>query len=197
MTLRQAFHILEREGLIESQRRRGTFVAPNRLQKQQQEIRSFTEEIRARRKSHVTGYFVQSDRAASVGQRVFWPYRRGESLRDQPPALQGPDSARCGNGVNSTKNCPWLERFDLTQHSLYQILEESYGLQLQAGVEEISAELPSAVHRKLLCIPKNTAVLVILGKHFWTQASRLKLLVPCIEAIPIARWCILSVKRKV
>ncbi|MCE5308345.1 MAG: GntR family transcriptional regulator, partial [Acidobacteriales bacterium] len=48
MTLRQAFDVLNREGLIETQRGRGTFVSPKRLAKQQQEMRSFTEEIRAR-----------------------------------------------------------------------------------------------------------------------------------------------------
>ncbi len=48
MTLRQAYDILEREGLIESHRGRGTFVAPLKMQKKQQEMRSFTEEIRAR-----------------------------------------------------------------------------------------------------------------------------------------------------
>ncbi len=48
MTLRQAYEALEREGLIESHRGRGTFVSPQRMQKKQQEMRSFTEEIRSR-----------------------------------------------------------------------------------------------------------------------------------------------------
>src|SRR5437764_11654208 len=48
MTLRQAMSMLERKGLIESHRGRGTFVAPKRLHKQEKEFRSFTEEIRAR-----------------------------------------------------------------------------------------------------------------------------------------------------
>src|SRR5689334_15873200 len=48
MTLRHAMEILEREGLIESHRGRGTFVSPKKIQKQQQELRSFTEEIQKR-----------------------------------------------------------------------------------------------------------------------------------------------------
>src|SRR5882724_4789522 len=48
MTLRQAMSLLDREGLIESRRGRGTVVTPPRLRKQQQELKSFSEEIRDR-----------------------------------------------------------------------------------------------------------------------------------------------------
>jgi GntR family transcriptional regulator len=48
MTVRHAMGILQREGLIESHPGRGTFVRPRRLQKQEQEFRSFSEEIRQR-----------------------------------------------------------------------------------------------------------------------------------------------------
>src|SRR3954471_20979468 len=48
MTMRQANDVLEREGLIERQRGRGTFAVQNRLVKQEQETRSFSEEIRRR-----------------------------------------------------------------------------------------------------------------------------------------------------
>jgi DNA-binding FadR family transcriptional regulator len=44
MTLRQGIRVLEREGLVDLQRGAGTYVAPNRLTKQQ-EFRSFTDEI--------------------------------------------------------------------------------------------------------------------------------------------------------
>src|SRR5256884_3504340 len=48
MTLRQAMGLLDREGLIESRRGRGTVVTPARLRKQEQELKSFSEEIRDR-----------------------------------------------------------------------------------------------------------------------------------------------------
>ena len=47
MTLRQACGLLEQEGLIERRRGRGTFVSPKKMRKRQQEMRGFTEEIRA------------------------------------------------------------------------------------------------------------------------------------------------------
>ena len=48
MTLRQAMSLLDREGLIDSRRGIGTVVRPSRLRKQEQELRSFSEEIRER-----------------------------------------------------------------------------------------------------------------------------------------------------
>src|SRR2546429_2505183 len=62
--------------------------------------------------------------------------------------------------------CPGLERFDIAKNSLYQILEESYGLRLENCIEEISAEAPTAKLRKLLALPKNAAVLVVNRKTF-------------------------------
>jgi len=134
MTLRQTMAMLEREGLIESHRGRGTFVTPKRLQKQQQEMRSFTEEIRIRG----TPLAVET---CQILQRL----------------------------------APWLERFDLEKNSLYQILEESYGLRLDACAEEISAELPSAAHRRLLGIPRSCAVLVVNRKAYTDAGAALEL----------------------
>src|SRR5258708_25222987 len=48
MTLRQAMSLLDREGLINSRRGMGTVVKHSQLRKQQQELRSFSEEIRQR-----------------------------------------------------------------------------------------------------------------------------------------------------
>src|SRR2546423_2800043 len=48
MTMRQANDLLERDGLIERQPGRGTFAVQNRIIKQEQETRGFSEEIRSR-----------------------------------------------------------------------------------------------------------------------------------------------------
>jgi GntR family transcriptional regulator len=167
MTLRQAMSILEREGLIESQRGRGTFVAPNRLQKQQQELRSFTEEITARGGKSETRLISFEVITPPPSAREFFGLSKGEKVyeisrlryKDRTPLA-------AEAAMIPQKICPWLERFDLAKNSLYRILEESYGLRLQTGTEEISAQLPSAAHRKLLAVPKNTAVLVVDRKTF-------------------------------
>src|SRR5215471_16417822 len=48
MTLRQAMSLLDGEGLIDSRRGLGTVVTHSRVRKQNQELHSFSEEIRAR-----------------------------------------------------------------------------------------------------------------------------------------------------
>lgn len=171
MTLRQAMSILEREGLIESQRGRGTFVAPNRLQKQQQELRSFTEEILARGGRAESRLLSFELIAPPPSAREFFGLGGNEKVYEisrlrykdrMPLAVE--------TALLPQKLCPWLERFDLAKNSLYRILEDSYGLRLQSGMEQISAELPSGAHRKLLAVPKNTAVLVVNRKTY-TEAG--------------------------
>jgi GntR family transcriptional regulator len=176
MTLRQAMSILEREGLVESHRGRGTFVAPNRLQKQQQELRSFTEEVRARGGNSQSRLISFEVIAPPPSAKDFFGLTEGEKvyainrLRYKDASPLASEAA-----MIPQKICPWLERFDLAKNSLYRILEESYGLRLQTGIEEISAELPSAAHRKLLEIPRNTAVLVVNRKTFTDTGIPLEL----------------------
>lgn len=176
MTLRQAMGILERKGLIESHRGRGTFVAPKRLQKQEQELRSFTEEIRTRGGKPHSRLISFEQIAPKRVARDFFSLSEGEKiyeicrlrLKDETPlaveSVQVP-----------LRLAPWLERFDLAKNSLYRIFEESYGLKLERSIEEISAELPSAADRKLLEIPKNVAVLVVNRKTFTDTGNAIEL----------------------
>ncbi len=176
MTLRQAMSILEREGLIQSQRGRGTFVAPNRLQKQQQELRSFTEEILARGGKSESRLISFEAIAPPPSAREFFGLAEGEKVyeisrlryKDRVPLA-------AETALIPQKICPWLEHFDLAKNSLYRILEDSYGLRLQTGIEEMSAQLPSARHRKLLELPRNTAVLVVNRKTFTDSGIALEL----------------------
>ena len=162
MTLRQAFGILERDGLLESHRGRGTFVALNRFRKQQQELRSFTEEILARGgvpESKLLSFkTIPPDAAAakffdlSEHDAVF-EIRR---LRMSDKAPIAVETVRMPQRL-----CPGLEKFDIAKHSLYAVLEQNYGIIPEACTEEISAELPSAADRKLLGLARSAAVLVV------------------------------------
>ncbi|HKN33362.1 MAG TPA: GntR family transcriptional regulator [Terriglobales bacterium] len=167
MTLRQAMGLLDREGLIESRRGRGTVVTPARLRKQQQELKSFSEEIRDRGgrpesrlislERTLPGESVRDFFELGDQQKVYEIHRL--RLKDgEPLALE---FVRIPERL-----CPGLERFDIAKNSLYQILEESYGLRLENCIEEISAEAPTAKLRKLLALPKNAAVLVVNRKTF-------------------------------
>lgn len=167
MTLRQATSILDREGLVVCQRGRGTFVAHPRLRKQQQELRSFTEEIRARggrAESRIISFdIVTPTREAaeffglSPDAKIYEVCR----LRLNDGAPLAVERVRLPHRL-----CPNLERFDLEKNSLYRILEESYRLTMATCLEEISAEIPSAADRKLLDMPKGGAVLVVNRQTF-------------------------------
>ncbi len=162
MTLRQAYDVLERDGLIESHRGRGTFVALPRMQKQQQEMRSFTEEITARgavpsssliafRRSKQT----PADRAffGLPGDETIYEVERVRYADKTPVALE---LAHIPEYL-----CPNLDRFNLGAQSIYQILEENYGLALAYCTEKISAALPTRRQRELLRVSGPASVLVV------------------------------------
>ena len=165
MTLRQAFSVLEREHLIERRRGHGTFVSAGRMQKQQQEMRSFTEEIVARggvpSSSLLSFRQKQPHRETQeyfclpAGEPVY-EIKRLRFCNDQPLALETAEIP--------CYLCPRLDRYNLATQSLYQILEEEYDLRLSYCIEEISAAKPSGLQRKILGIPAGSAVLVIRRK---------------------------------
>ena len=162
MTLRQAMSLLDREGLIDSRRGIGTVVRNSRLRKQQQELRSFSEEIRergGRPESRLISLGLATP-AASV--REFFGLREDQAIYEiQRVRLNDGEPLALELARIPERLCPGLERFDLTKTSLYRVLEESYGLSLESCSEEISAEIPNSECRKLLSVPAGTAVLVV------------------------------------
>ena len=162
MTLRQAMSLLDREGLIDSRRGIGTVVRNSRLRKQQQELRSFSEEIRergGRPESRLISLGLATP-AASV--REFFGLREDQKIYEiQRVRLNDGEPLALELARIPERLCPGLERFDLTKTSLYRVLEESYGLSLESCSEEISAEIPNSECRKLLSVPAGTAVLVV------------------------------------
>lgn len=165
MTLRQAYDLLDREELVRSQRGRGTQVLPPRMRKEQQEMRSFTEEIRSRGgkpRSRILRFEALDPSPVSKhslqlpdGQRV----HRIERIRynDATPLAIEKVEIPCFL-------CPELGKFDLAGQSLYKILEREFQLRLDHCVETISASMPNRAERELLELPKGVAVLRIERK---------------------------------
>ncbi len=162
MTLRQAYEALDRDGLISSQRGRGTQVSLSRLRKEQQRMRSFSEEIRARGgdpRSQVLRFEAVSPTPESQnrlrlpqGQLVYM-LERIRFNGTAPMALE-----------TVALPCflfPGLDRFDLARHSLYEVLEQEYKVRLGHCVETISALMPNTRERKLLQIGRGIAILRI------------------------------------
>jgi GntR family transcriptional regulator len=162
MTLRQAMSLLDREGLIDSRRGMGTVVAPSRLRKQQQELRSFSEEIRERGGRPESRLISMELTAPAPAVRDFFELPEQQKVYAiQRLRLNDGEPLALELAHIPERLCPGLERFDLVKTSLYQVLEQSYGLRLESCSEEISAEIPNSQYRKLLMFPRNTGVLVV------------------------------------
>jgi len=176
MTLRQAYDVIEREGLIESHRGRGTFVAPQRMRKEQQEMRSFTEEIRAR---------------GAVPSSRLLAFRHAKQASSDREFFGLPESAllyeiervRLADGVPVAVElihipqylAPNLDRFNFVSQSIYQILEENYGLELAHCTEHISAGRPTRKQKQLLQVPAGAAVLVVDRRTYSDKETPLEL----------------------
>lgn len=167
MTLRQAKSLLEREGLINSHRGVGTVVTHNRLRKQHQEMYSFSEEIRARGGRPESRLISLELTIPAPSVRDFLELREQQRVYEiQRVRLSDGEPLALELARIPERLCPGLERFDLANTSLYQILEQSYGVRVEACTEEISAEIATSQQRKLLSLPARTAVLVVDRKSY-------------------------------
>jgi GntR family transcriptional regulator len=176
MTLRQAYDVLEREHILHGQRGRGTQISPQRMRKQQQEMRSFSEEIRARGgtprsrmlsfKSVDPSEPVRAELSVPDGEKVY----RIERIRfcDATPLAVEVVQIPC-------YLCHDLQRVDLTKRSLYDVLEADYGLRLARSLETISAAPPSPRERKHLDLPRGVALLVIERKTYTANGTPVEL----------------------
>ena len=176
MTLRQGYDLLQREGLIDCLRGRGTFVAVGRFQKQEQQVRGFTEDMLAR---------GSTPSSQLLSFRVIHPSLEAKAFFGLPneQMLYEIQRLRYCDGVPLAletsqlpcRLCPGLDRFNLATQSLYKILEEEYQIRILRAVEEISAIRANKRHRELLCMPSTAVVLTIRRRIFTAQDNALEL----------------------
>lgn len=176
MTLRQAYGLLERDGLIRRRRGLGTFVASPELEKSLPDMRSFTEEMVAQGK-------VATSRLLSFDLLAPLPAARDFFRLPEDEFVYTVRRLRLSDGVPAALEsvevpqslCPHLERFDLASQSLYKVLEEHYKIQLGSCDQEVSAELPDKTRRQLLDLRSPDALLVIRRKSYATNGIPVEL----------------------
>jgi GntR family transcriptional regulator len=159
MTVRQALKSLGNQGILYSQRGKGTFVSATKLEKNFRNVLSFSEEMRnggSRPSSRVLSFAVAQ---ANI--------KTAEALRMKADAkVISLRRLRLANGIPMAIEwshlplhlCPdLLDTFD-PHKSLYQTLAQRYGIHIAVTEEVAEAALATSEESRLLKIGKGSAV---------------------------------------
>ena len=162
MTARQAITELVNEGILYRRAGKGTFVSRPKIERRLAKLTGYFEEMTARGLKPETkvlgesvveaGREVTSLLELHPGDRIIQIFRL--RLADgEPMALQTVHVPY--------DSCPNLVNDDLTHASLYQLLEQKYGLKLGHAREKIASTTASRQQATLLAIPKDAPLLHI------------------------------------
>lgn len=162
MTARQALRALRDEGLLYSERGRGTFVAEPKFNVQTRQLLGFTEDMKARGLTPSSRVLSFQRRASSAeeaerlqlpaNQEVFEIVRL--RLADKIPMAY----ETC---CLPTRLCPQLKRADVERGSLYTALEENYGTSIEWADEILEAAVATRKEAQALQLPARAPVLVV------------------------------------
>ena len=167
MTVRQAIKSLSELGVLYSRQGKGTFISGIKLEKDFRQVLSFTEETIARGSkphSEVVSFRIQAPSeetrtalALADGEKVF-RLRRVRFSDSLPMAIE--------SSCLPERLCPsLLESFD-PSGSLYQELQNRYGLQVTVTDEVIEVARATLEEAKLLQIPARSPIFVFTRLSF-------------------------------
>lgn len=180
MTLRQAYGVLERKGYIETKRGVGTYALGGRIEKKIAGMSSFSEEVKARGgvpSSKLLGvrigppnHTAQAALALEDGELVYEMKRLRYS--DATPLaiemVQVPHRLFRG-----------LDQYEWKSESLYQVMEDAYGVKLLRCLSEIMAGAATREQAELLNVGVGSPLLVINRRSYSTQEVPIEYSVTC------------------
>ncbi len=169
MTLRQAYAVLDREGLVDAQRGRGTFVRRPRIERTLSQMIGFSEEMLTRGKKPSSRVLAFEQANPSGNARSFLgdgPIFRIERLRLADGVPMAIEEVQIPQPL-----CPGLERFDFGTQSLYRVLDQVYRLQFDRCEQIVAASVASRRQRALLEIGPKVALLQVTRQSF-TKADQ-------------------------
>lgn len=163
-TLRSAIHRLVMEGVLYNRMGAGTFVAPPKLVRNLQDVIGFGSAAQEAGRKLSTSVVSAGLREANkqIAQRMKVPLghkifelTRVRGLEDVPVLLETAylDAQRF-NGIES---------YDFSQHSLYHVLEENYGVRIAHGEEKLNVTYTDEEEAQLLEIPEGAPVIYQTG----------------------------------
>lgn len=163
-TLRHALDVLERRGLIERRQGAGTFVANPRFERQAAEFFPFTEGIRHR--GFEPGSQIISLQRLLVSPSVadqlelteieeVWRFHRLRSVNGEPLLVE--------TFSLPAALAPEIDTFDLNDRSVYDVLEDEYGVVVESARLSLEAVAISEFEAELLRVPIGSPA--ILERH--------------------------------
>lgn len=169
MTVRQALVAMIGDGVLYARSGKGTYVAERKIAQPLQRLSSFTQDIAARGMRPASRVLAAEILAAPVELAQALAVRPGSELvrirrlrlaDDEPMALE---TCHLPHAL-----APGILKHDLATSSLYQILQDDYGITPRSATQTIEATMPSAEERQLLDLPPRVPVLRI---HRFTAAD--------------------------
>lgn len=161
LTVRRALTDLANDGVIYRIQGAGTFVAEPTLHLTQ-ELRSFSESMRARGLEPSTEVLQLDEAAATVNQAWRLTRSPGEPLYRIARLRRGGDMAMCLEEAFVVQSvAPGLLDHDLTG-SLYEILTTQYGIVIASAVQTLTATVLDEREAELLAVAPQSPAMRIL-----------------------------------
>ncbi len=167
MTVRQALAYLAREGLLTVRPGVGTFVAEPKLTQNALHLLGFTE-MMMRQGGTVTSdvleqALVEAPQHVAAELRLFPRERVVKVVRlrrvdDVPLLLE--------TSFVAAALCPGLEKEDLTRGSLYELLENQYGLHVGRARHSLEARTMNEYERSLFGVEAGAGVMLLEGVSY-------------------------------
>jgi GntR family transcriptional regulator len=172
MTIRQAISELVNEGLLVRRKGIGTFVAPPKLEQTLNSLTSFTEDMAKRGmkagsrilsfKETLPDATIRKTLGLHADEKVFECVRL-RLADEEPMALE--------TTMLPTSICPGLRREDLENQSLYKVLMERWGVQLDYATQSLEPILAPPYEATLLHVAPG-APLLLMHRVTYDQDGR-------------------------